>query len=168
MKKNKVAEAFIAHIKEMRESPAWRAIPDTAKRVLERLELEHMRHAGTANGSLKVTFDQFAAAGIRRQSISLALRQLAALGFIEVIVEGYRGQNGFHVPSQYRLTYVYNADYRRQGLPTHEWRRIADDEHAREALQQAATAQTRGSLRSGRGRSRPPGASRGRGSCLAA
>lgn len=159
MKRNKVAETFVAHSKEMRESPAWRAIPDTAKRVLERLELEHMRHAGTANGSLKVTFDQFAEAGIRRQSVSLALRQLTALGFIEVTLEGYRGQNGFHVPSQYRLTHVYNADKRRDGLPTHEWRRIGDDAQAQDALQRAAAAQTRGSLRSGRGRARPTGAS---------
>lgn len=151
-RRSKTAESFIAHSKAMRESPAWRAIPDTAKRVLERLELEHMRHGGTANGSLKVTYNQFAAAGVRRQSVGLALRQLTALGFIEVMIEGYRSANGFHVPSEYRLTHVYNADHRSQGLPTNEWTRITSDDAAQKALNNARTAQTKGSMRSGRGR----------------
>ena len=72
--------AFIGHTLEMRRSPVCRALPDTARRVLDRLEVEHMEHAGTENGQLICTYDQFARAGIRRASVALAIRQLTAVG----------------------------------------------------------------------------------------
>jgi hypothetical protein len=48
----------------MRSSPAWLALPDNARRVLDRLELEHMQHGGAENGVLVVTFDDFERHGI--------------------------------------------------------------------------------------------------------
>jgi hypothetical protein len=41
-KRSAIAGAFVAHSLEMRSSPAWMALPDNARRVLDRLELEHM------------------------------------------------------------------------------------------------------------------------------
>ena len=36
--KSGIAKTFIAHSLELRASPAWRALPDNARRVLDRLE----------------------------------------------------------------------------------------------------------------------------------
>src|SRR5215218_3524336 len=105
-KVNSVLKNFIAHSRELRVSPAWRALPDNARRVLDRLELEHMQHAGERNGTLVCTFDDFAKNGIRRRSVSLAIRQSEVLGFLETTRKGGLGKGKTHLPSQYRLTYV--------------------------------------------------------------
>ncbi len=139
----------------MRESPAWAAIPHTAKRVLERIELEHMRHAGRENGRLIVTYDDFAKADIRRQSVALALRQLSALGFLEVTVSGYKTAGGDKIPSKYRLTHVFSAGAYNDGTPTEEWRRIKTNDHARSVLAAAVIEETLGSKVWGGGRRRP-------------
>jgi hypothetical protein len=136
-RRNRIGESFIAHPKSMRESWAWRLLPDNARRVLDRLELEHMRQGGAMNGELKCTYTDFEEAGLRRQSVALAIRQAAALGFVEITRKGYKTAAEFRVPSLYRLTYVYNADARRQGMPTNEWERIAGKQQAEAALQTA-------------------------------
>jgi hypothetical protein len=134
--------SFIGHTLEMRRSPAWRALPDTARRVLDRLEVEHMEHAGTANGQLICTYDQFARAGIRRASVALALRQLAALGFIRVTEQGGRAIAELRQPSRYWLTYppVLSQLGSRpdQTGPTNDWRFITTEEEAAAALEKAA------------------------------
>ena len=43
----------------MRESPAWHHLPDKARRILERLELEHMRHGGDSNAAGAEALTQF-------------------------------------------------------------------------------------------------------------
>jgi hypothetical protein len=121
----------------MRESWAWRLLPDNARRVLDRLELEHMRQGGAMNGELKCTYSDFEEAGLRRQSVALAIRQAAALGFVQITRKGYKTAAEFRVPSLYRLTYVYNADARLRGMPTNEWQRIAEKQRAEAALQLA-------------------------------
>ena len=100
-----IGGAFIPHTLEMRRSPAWRALPDIARRVLDRLELEHMEHGGTENGRLICTYDQFAKSGIRRASLPLALRQAIALGFLRVTTPGGRAIADVRQPTRYRLTY---------------------------------------------------------------
>jgi hypothetical protein len=136
-RRNSIAEQFIAHTRAMRESPAWRALPDNARRLLDLLELEHMRHGGCENGRLGLTYGQFKLGGIRRASVPLAIRQCERLGFLEVTLRGYRAAGGFHVSSIYRLTYVHGADVKIDGPPTDEWSRIADDEYAAKALAEA-------------------------------
>jgi len=127
---------FVAHSRELRESHAWRALPDNARRVLDRLELEHMQHGGAMNGRLPCTFSDFEKAGLRRKSISLAIRQCIALGFLEIGRRGGRAISGFRVPSLYRLTYLHG---RKESSPlTEEWRSIATAEDAARALDAAA------------------------------
>ncbi|MFC3078197.1 hypothetical protein ACFODL_08885 [Phenylobacterium terrae] len=127
--------------KEMRESPAWRAAPDNLRRLLDRLEVEHMRHAGTQNGKLAVTYDDFAEWGVRRASVALTIRQGLALGFLEVTRKGYKSAAEFRVPSLYRLTYVWGRKpgSREAEEPTDEWRRL-DEDGAANALREAATS----------------------------
>jgi hypothetical protein len=135
-KRNSIAESFISHRRSMRESFAWQFLPDNARRVLDRLELEHMRHGGAENGKLICTYSDFAKAGIRRASIALALRQCQALGFLECTRRGW-SISEFRTPSRYRLTYVFGRG--EHGHPTDEWSRIKCAEDAREALRQVAS-----------------------------
>src|SRR3954449_10496727 len=121
-------EAFVVHPLELRRSPAWRALPNNARRVLDRLEVEHMEHGGAENGSLKCPYSDFAAAGLRRPSIALALRQCVALGFLAISQQGSRAISKWRSPSQYRLTYLVGR--RNSPEPTHEWRQVRDDNDA--------------------------------------
>lgn len=132
LKANSLTASFVAHTREMRESIAWAHLPDNARRVLDRLELEHMRHGGAENGSLPCTYADFEKAGIRRASVALAIRQCVALGFLEVTSKGYRGGGDIRKPSLYRLTYVVGCG--KSSAPTDEWRRLRSDEVADGAL----------------------------------
>lgn len=133
--RNKLKEAFVPHVRSMLESPAWAALSITARRILDRLELEHMAHAGTENGKLVCTYDDFVKYGARRHCIKLAILQLRQLGFIEVIQWGRQAVGDGRVPSKYRLTYVPTIEPYYQA--THEWRRFRYDEQVRVALQKA-------------------------------
>ena len=57
---------------EMLESPANRVLSLSAKRILERLEIELYRHGGKPeeNGRLPRTFDHFVKFGIHRHAIA--------------------------------------------------------------------------------------------------
>lgn len=134
-KVSKIGGAFIAHSLEMRRSAAWKALPDNARRVLDRLEVEHMSKGGEQNGTLICTYDDFETAGIRRKSVALALRQAQALGFIS-ITRGYRTAGADRAPSLYRLTYVYGTEG--SPNPTQDWRLITSAVVADEALLRAA------------------------------
>jgi hypothetical protein len=74
--------------------------------VLDRLELEHLMHAGKENGSLIVTFDQFAKAGATRRYINATLQEGEARGLLEVTHRGRPGGGGLRNPSKYRVTYL--------------------------------------------------------------
>ena len=126
---------FILHTLEMRQSPAWVCLPDNARRVLDRLEVEHACHGGAENGKLVCTYSDFAKAGIRRASIALAVRQCVALGFLEVRVQGARSISNERWPSRYRLTYVLGV--KGSPDPTHDWRRFETVEGAHAAAAMA-------------------------------
>ena len=132
------AGAWVMHRLAMRESPAWRALPDLARRILDRLELEHMRHGGTQNGYLLCTYDHFEEFGMRRASLALAIRQTVALGFVEITQAGFRTAAEFRAPNLYRLTYVFGR--MRNTDPTDEWEAVKTDAEALQALDRAAAA----------------------------
>ncbi len=156
-KRNSFNGAFVGHLLEMRESPAWAALPDNARRILDRLEVEHMRHGGTLNGELPCPYGDFEKAGVRRASIPRALRECKALGFIEIVRKGYVTST-FRQPSLYRLTYVTGRG--KSPEPTHEWKRITSPEHANAALLHASKPRegTRPKANPGRATAPPPGA----------
>jgi hypothetical protein len=106
--------------------------------VLARIEIEHMHHGGAENGHLPVTYEDFVRYGIHRHAIAPAIRELVALGFIEITQRGRAGNREFRLPSMYRLTYR-NV----KGMPgdgTHEWRWIESLEQAHEIAKYARAA----------------------------
>src|SRR3954449_7071142 len=82
---------FSPRLIEMLESPAYRALSLSAHRVLSRIEVELGHHGGTDNGKLPVTYADFQRYGIDRDAIAPAIREAAALGFIEITQAGRAG-----------------------------------------------------------------------------
>jgi hypothetical protein len=104
----------------MLESPAYRVLSLSAHRVLSRLEVELSLHGGADNGRLPTTYEHFQEYGIDRDSIAPAIRELEALGFIEVTERGSGGNAEFRRPNLFRLTNRHTS----KAGPTNEWRAV--------------------------------------------
>jgi hypothetical protein len=131
-KRLKIGAQFVPHTIDMLESPAWRTMSLAARRVLDRIEIEHMYHGAVENGRLPVTYDDFMKFGIERHAINPAFRELEALGFIEITQRGRAGNADFRKPNVFRLTYLHR--YQNGEAATHEWRRIKTTEAAKMAV----------------------------------
>ena len=118
---------------EMLESPAYRALSLSGHRALARIEIELAHHGGTDNGRLPVTYDNFQDYGIDRHAIGPALRELAALGLIQITDPGRAGNREFRRPAKYRLTYRHT----KEASATHEWKSITTKEEADRVAQRA-------------------------------
>ena len=134
-RKNRIAGQFSPRTIEMMESPPFRVLSLAGNRVLARIEIELAHHGGNDNGRLPVTFDHFAEYGIHRHAIAPALREVCALGFVEITEPGRAGNAEFRRPSLFRLTYRYVGNAK----PTDEWRRIRTKEEAKRIAQEART-----------------------------
>ena len=115
----KIAGSWVPHRLALLRSPAWAALTLPARRILDRLEIELMWHAGKNNGDLICTYRDFTTHGIRRPSIAGALRQAVELGFVEITQRGRRSAD-HGCPAHYRLTYLPTED----AEPTDEWAQI--------------------------------------------
>jgi hypothetical protein len=133
-RRNRIDGQFSGRLIEMLESPAWRVLTLSARKVIDRISIELGHHGGNDNGRLPVTFEDFEAYGIHHDSIAPAIREAEALGFIRVTERG-RGGNAEHKqPNLYFLTF---ANSRSSTAPTHDWRKIKTFEEA-EAVAKAA------------------------------
>jgi hypothetical protein len=132
-RRTSIGEQFAPHTISMLRSPAWRALSLSARRVLDRIEIELADHGGTDNGRLPVTYDNFEQFGIHRHAIGAAIREVVALGFVEITDPGRAGNADWRKPNLFRLTFR-NTKY----APTHEWRKITEEQ----AEQIARTART--------------------------
>lgn len=113
-------EPWIWFTREMLASPAWRKMTGVAKTVLERVMIEHMEHAGTMNGELVITYDDFVDFGIRRRSIREAIDVAKALGFLDVVIEGKRSYGNARRPTEYGLTWMG----RNRMPPSNRWQKL--------------------------------------------
>lgn len=119
-KKTSIGGQFAPRLIEMLESPAHRVLSLSARRVLDRIEVEIGHHGGNDNGKLPVTFDHFEEYGVHRHAIGPAIREAVALGFLEITEVGRSGNGEFRRPSLYRLTYRPTEKIE----STDEWRKI--------------------------------------------
>src|SRR5262245_27012345 len=71
--------------------------------------------------------------GIDRHAIAPAIRELIALGFIEITEHGRAGNADWRSPNRFRITYKHTKD----AGPTHEWKRIQTAERARAKAREA-------------------------------
>ena len=137
-KRGSIEGAFAWRLIEMLESPAYRVLTLSAHRVMARLEIEMAHHGGKPeeNGRLPCTFEHFVEFGVERHAIAPAIRELVALGFVEITRKGCAGNAGFRQPALYRLTYRHCGSHKET---TDEWRRIKTMEEA-EAIAKRARA----------------------------
>ena len=124
-RRNKIGGQFAWRLTVMLESPAYRVLSLSAHRVLDRLEIELGHHGGNDNGALPVTYTDFEQFGIHRHAIAPAIREVVALGFVEITEKGKAGNAEFRAPNKFRLTYRHTD----KTDPTDDWRKIqtADD-----------------------------------------
>src|ERR1700730_17226983 len=87
----------------MLESPAWRAMPGHAIKVVMRIALEHLKHGGVENGGLPTTYNDFVSCGVRRARIREAIMIAIYLGWIERVSIGETPWHGdIREPSKLR------------------------------------------------------------------
>jgi len=123
-KKRRWLTAFVPRRLEFYLSPAWSLAPRPLKTIIERLEVEHLRHGGYRNGELFVSYSQFVEAGVSRRTVRPALELGERLGLLEV----FRDENpsgDIRPENRYRLTYVPAMNRK---TPTDEWMSITGDQ----------------------------------------
>ena len=128
-------ESWIWLTQKMLESPAWRAMRLAARKIVDRLIIEHLAHAGTENGNLITTYSDFQYFGLRRRSsIAPAIIEAETIGFIDVIERGGSAYAEFRNPSRYALAWL---DRRDGTPPTNRWKAFATVADARKAVRKA-------------------------------
>jgi hypothetical protein len=132
-RRSRIVGQFAPRPIRLLESAAYRVLSLSARRVFDRVEIELAHHGGADNGALPVTYDDFERYGIHRHSIAPAIREAAALGFIEITEPGRAGNADWRKPTLFRLTYR-NTDY---AGPTDEWSKVETDEEAQLVAQAA-------------------------------
>lgn len=107
---------------DLMSSFAWRALSNEARRVIDRLIIEHAQQGGRSNGALAVTYKDFVLHGLRRESAMLGIAEAEALGLIARTSAGRRAW-GAHkgASATYRLTWLGAEDGR---PPSNEWKRF--------------------------------------------
>lgn len=135
VRRNKISGQFSWLPVEMLESPAYRVMSLSARRVVDRIRIELAHHAGKDNGKLPVTFQNFQDYGVHRNAIAPAIREADALGVIRMTKYGVASNAEFRVPSLFALTHLPTSDD--QVAATNDWRRIKTIEEA-EAITEAA------------------------------
>jgi len=128
---------FAARTIKMLESPAFRVLSLSARRALDRLEIELAHHGGMDNGRLAVTYEDFEKYGMDRHAIAPAIRELVALGLAEVTVHGRAGNAEWRTPNRFRITYKPT----KEAAQTHEWKRIYTDDQAEKTAREARSVQ---------------------------
>jgi hypothetical protein len=108
-----MTEQFVKLPRDLLESAAWRSMSINARRLIDYLLIEFMRHAGKQNGFLLAPRDQLEGFGIGRHFISAAVQEVEQLGLVDCC----RGTG--RRPNTYGLTWLPATD---KSAPTNRWR----------------------------------------------
>src|SRR5262249_7833066 len=114
---------FVMHRVAMLESAAWRALTLASRLLLDRLEIENARNAGTRNGDLVASYDDFLEHMGRKRphAVAAAIKEVVRLGFVGVVQRGQWNDGRDRRASRYRLTYLPTGE-KLEIPPTDEWR----------------------------------------------
>jgi hypothetical protein len=129
-------ETYIRRKFSMLASPPYMALSLSARRAMDRLEIELGKHKGKPeeNGNLVCTFDDFAEYGLTRHAIAPAIRELVALGFIRVTRKGSAGNESHRQPTMYLITYQFSGS---NIILEDGWKRIQTIEEAEAVAKRA-------------------------------
>jgi hypothetical protein len=154
-RKASITSQFVPHRIEMIESPAWRALSLSARRVIDRIEIEHGHHGGNDNDRLPVTFDDFENFGISHKSVAPAIREAVALGFTRITERGRPSESDFgRHANKFGLTYLPVRRGTRWHDPTDEWKQIETLEEAERIAQEARAAKDEKAVAKAKGKSK--------------
>lgn len=119
-----IGEPFLWKTLELISSDAWRFRSMHCARLLDFLEVEHLRHGGVENGSLVAPYSQLET-HIGRRFINKAIAEAEARKLIEVKRGGLKGRAMTDL-NRFRLTYCWTKiqvnglwDW---NLPTDDWK----------------------------------------------
>ena len=104
-----------------------------------RIEIELRHHAGHSNGRLIVTKLQFIEHGLHPRMIPAALRELAALGIIQITMHGRGGNAEYRQPNRFLLNYQCGAVDAYEQI-TNAWNKFKTLEEAEEVAASARAA----------------------------
>jgi hypothetical protein len=76
-------QSWVWQSRALRESDAWRSPGINARRFIDFLLLEHMKHGGQANGRLKAPQRHFEVFGIGARYVTEAIREPEELGLVD-------------------------------------------------------------------------------------
>jgi hypothetical protein len=117
------SESFVKLYRELLESASWRQLSINARRLLDFLMIEHMRHGGKQNGFLQAPRRQLWDFGISAHFISDAIAEVERAG----LVDCKRGIG--RRPSTYSLTWLPLHD---GAEPSYRWRVASAKQHSKE------------------------------------
>lgn len=122
-------KSFVAHIKELIESPAWQYRSINCRKLIDRIEIEEASHAGKENGYLKITYDNFVKYGIDRKYIDGAIREAEELGLI-LVVRDPRENVTKSYPNKFTLNYLPVKSVEPEGyvLPNEQWKNVTEEQ----------------------------------------
>src|SRR5262249_15630621 len=138
-RRNKISGQFAPRLIEMLESPAWRVLSLSARKVINRIEIELAYKGGNESGRVRVTKRDFMDYGVSDRLVAPAIREAEALGFIRVTERGRGGNSEYRQPNLFFLTFAHCRTGRAEP-PTHDWRKIKTIGEA-EAIAAAARAE---------------------------
>src|SRR5262245_31917997 len=112
----KIEGRFLPLLEDLIESDAFKAAPPGAMKILLAIGHEWVGRGGKDNGQLVITYKMIRlATGIsRKDTISLSLKQLTALGLLAMQTGDFDGRK----PNRYRLTWLPGHN---GGPPTKEY-----------------------------------------------
>ena len=136
-KRNRPPGPFVWFTREMLESYAMAAMSPPALRIILRVCIEHIAHAGSENGNLDITYDAFVKYGVRRSAIRSGIATAVALGFLIVTREGKPSAGNNRWPTCFALGWLpmYDGVAARNG-----WKRFESLQHARDTVSSAIAA----------------------------
>jgi hypothetical protein len=149
VRRNILAEHFASQPVELLNSPAHRVLSRAARQALVRIEIELRRHAGRDNGRLIVTKLQFVEHGLHPRMIPAALRELAALGIIQITMHGRGGNAEYWQPNRFLLNYQCGAVDAHEQI-TNAWNKFKTLEEAEEVAASARAAKDQHKVAHGR------------------
>jgi hypothetical protein len=120
-----LGEPWIWQTRSMLESAVHCSLSINARRIIDRIMLEHMAQGGLENGRLKVTYLDFEKYGVRRNSIRASINEACQSGFVKMTAPGQRSSGPDPGrPSEFALTWLPIADEINHAHPTNDWKTV--------------------------------------------
>lgn len=138
-------ERFAWFTEEFIASPALRSVGVSARRILDCLVYELLRHNRLTNGRLVVPHSQLKQKiGIKSSdTVQKGILELEAVGIIRVQSRYRKG--GRHDANRYTLTFIGAESTDADGVflpPTNDWKRFGSDQQAKEAIEKSLEKRT--------------------------